>query len=141
MQVLMQLYGNVTNDHFKVKCVGTLECMAQHPQSIEANGVIAAFLLSILPGSTSNSGNHSTECTLQATSALIDIYSDEDMPYDVNFRTGPHLQTLSDSIEGLRKLVRGIDRKKDGGRELRRRGDEILENLRGFVKYRRNLKL
>ena len=45
-----------------------------------------------------------------------------------------------DATEGVRKAVRGIDRKKEGGRELRRRGEEVRDNLVEFVKYRRALK-
>lgn len=43
----------------------------------------------------------------------------------------------------MRRAVRSVDRKKPGpeGRALRARGDEVLENLRAFVKYRRDLRL
>lgn len=78
---------------------------------------------------------------LQALSALIDIYSDETLPYDVNFRQGNYLQTLIDSVEGVRKAVKGIDKKKEGGRELKRRGEEVRDNLVAFIKYRRRLGL
>ena len=43
-------------------------------------------------------------------SALIDIYSDETLPYDINFRQGGYLAALVDSVEGVRKAVRAIDR-------------------------------
>ena len=72
-------------------------------------------------------------------SALIDIYSDESRPYDVNFRQGKYVEALADAVEGVRKAVRGIDKKKEGGRELRRRGEEVRDNLVAFVKYRRRL--
>lgn len=39
----------------------------------------------------------------------------------------------------MRRAVRSVDRKKEGGRALRARGEETLENLRAFVKYRRGL--
>ena len=72
-------------------------------------------------------------------SALIDIYSDETLPYDVNFRQGRFLDTLVHAVEGVRRAVRGIDRKKE--RELRLRGEEVRDNLVAFVQYRRGLKL
>ena len=76
---------------------------------------------------------------LQAVSALIDIYSDETLPYDVNFREGGYINALTGSVESIRKLVRGIDRKRE--RELRRRGEEVRDNLVAFIEYRRALRL
>jgi hypothetical protein len=78
---------------------------------------------------------------LQALSALIDIYSDETLPSDLNFRQGKYLDVLTDSVEGVRKAVKGIDKKKEGGRELKRRGEEVRDNLVAFIKYRRRLAL
>jgi hypothetical protein len=48
---------------------------------------------------------------------------------------------LQSSIEVVRRAVKSVDRKKPGGKALRARGEEVLENLRAFVKYRRDLKL
>ena len=78
---------------------------------------------------------------LQAVSSLIDIYSDEEQPYDVNFRQGKYLDALTNAVEGVRKAVKGIDRKKEGGRDLRRRGEDLRDNLIEFIKYRRQLGL
>ncbi len=74
-------------------------------------------------------------------SALIDIYSNEDMPYDVNFRRGNYQQRLVASVDGVRKAIKSINRRKEGGKELKRRGEEVRDNLVAFIKYRRNLKL
>lgn len=64
------------------------------------------------------------------------------MPYDINFREGGYLGKLAGSgIEGVRKAIKAVNRKSEGGRELRARGEEILGNLRDFVKYRKGLKL
>jgi hypothetical protein len=82
-----------------------------------------------------------TEPLIQAASALIDIYSDESSPYDVNFRQGKYLDRLVGSVDGIKKAVKAIDRRKEGGRELRRRGDEVKENLVDFIQYRRDLRL
>lgn len=81
------------------------------------------------------------EPVLQATSALIDIYSDENLPYDVNFRQGHYLQKMAGSVDELKRAVKAIDKRKQGGRELRRRGDDVLENLVAFIQYRRDLGL
>jgi hypothetical protein len=100
--------------------------------------MIANYLLSILPTSTGISPV-GTEAMLQAASALIDIYSDENMPYDLNFRQGNYIDKLVDSFDGVNRAVKGIIRRKEGGRELRRRGEEVRENLEGFIEYRRAL--
>jgi hypothetical protein len=48
---------------------------------------------------------------------------------------------LVSSVDGVKKAVKAIDRRKEGGRELRRRGDEVRENLIDFIQYRRDLRL
>ena len=89
--------------------------------------------------SAKNPSADGTEPLIQAVSALIDIYSDEDMPYDINFRQGRYIDRLTSNMEGVKKVVRGIDRRKEGGKELRRRGDEVWENLAAFIQYRKDL--
>ncbi|KAG6830892.1 hypothetical protein H0H92_014043 [Tricholoma furcatifolium] len=133
IQLLIQLCGSTSDERIQVKCIGTLECLAQHPQSIDANRIISQFLLSLLPseGTPSSAG---TEPLIQATSALIDIYSDEEMPYDINFRQGGYLARLASSVDGVKKAVRGIDRRKEGGKDLRLRGEEVRDNLVAFIR-------
>lgn len=97
--------------------------------------VIANYLLSLLPSPAANPTP--TEPLLQGVSALIDIYSDEGLPYDINFRQGRYLEVLIASVEGVRKAVRGIDKKRE--RELRVRGEEVRDNLIAFIQYRRGL--
>lgn len=153
----MQLCNGTTDSILRVKCIGTLECLAQFPNSIDGNKVqpcylstrrqadnrrqvISEYLLSLLPTGTTPS-TLDTEPLIQTVSALIDIYSDEDMVYDVNFRQGSYLQRLVASVDGVRKCVKGINRGKEGGKELKRRGEEVRDNLVAFIKYRRNLGL
>lgn len=63
------------------------------------------------------------------------------MPYDINFRQGKFIDRLASNVEGFKKIVRTIDRRKEGGNDLKRRGDEVRENLVAFIQYRRNLGL
>lgn len=100
---------------------------------------IAGYLVSLLPTNTPDKA--SVESTLQVASALIDIYSDETAPYDVNFRENNILSKLVDAVEPIRKLVRGINKKKPGGIELKRRGEEVRDNLVDFIRYRRKLRV
>jgi hypothetical protein len=102
--------------------------------------VIATYLLQALPTASAPSPV-GTEALVQVVSALIDIYSNEDLPYDINFRSGNFLARLTDAVDGVKKAVKGIDRKKPGGQELKARGEETRDNLVAFVKYRRKLKL
>ena len=101
--------------------------------------VIASYLVSLLPIGAPDQA--SVESTFQVASALIDIYSDETAPYDINFRENNVLGKLVDAVEPIRKLVRGINKKKPGGIELKRRGEEVRDNLVDFIKYRRSLRL
>ncbi|KAJ7725965.1 armadillo-type protein [Mycena metata] len=141
VQALMALCdGAAADDQLRVKCIGTLESLAQNPAFVDANGTIAAYLLSMLPvGSTPSPAG--TEPMLQAASSLIDIYSDEGAPWDANFRAGGYLERLAGSVDGVKKAVKAIDRRKEGGRELRRRGEEVRDNLVAFLEYRRGLGL
>ncbi|CCL98163.1 uncharacterized protein FIBRA_00157 [Fibroporia radiculosa] len=135
IQVLIQLCNSTTDHSVKVKCIGTLECLAQHPDSVDSNRAIARYLLMLLPPAAAQPT--ATEPLLQAGSALIDIYSDETLPYDVNFRECNMLDALVASVEGVRRAVRGIDKKRE--RELRMRGEEVRDNLVAFIEYRRGL--
>ena len=155
--MLIQLCNATSDLRLRVKCLGTLECLAQDPNAIVNNRVrptpsccyltlsfdkqiIANYLLSILPTSDTAS-TAGTEPLVQAASALIEIYSDETLPYDINFRQEKYLDRLVDSVDGVKKAVKAIDRRKEGGKELRRRGDEVRENLVDFIQYRKDLRL
>jgi hypothetical protein len=101
--------------------------------------MITSYLLSITGSQPSQ--NIPPEAIIQAASSLIDIFADETMPYDTNFRQGGFLAQLSNTgLDCVRRAVRAVNRKNEGGRELRERGEETLENLRNFIKYRRNLR-
>ena len=107
---------------------------------ITSRQVISNYLLSMLPVQLSAS-SVGTEPLIQSVSALIDIYSDENMPYDINFREGGYLERLQSSVDGVKKAVKAIDRRAEGGQDLRRRGEEVRENLVAFIQYRKQLGL
>ncbi|KAG7099676.1 hypothetical protein E1B28_001500 [Marasmius oreades] len=140
IRIIMQMCLSTSDERLQVKCIGTLECLAQHPESINVNKIVTDYLVSLLPTSTVPAPI-GAEPLIQAVSALIDIYSDETLPYDINFRQGGILQKLISSVDGVRRVIRGIDKRKEGSRALRRRGDEVRENLVAFIQYRRSLRL
>lgn len=100
--------------------------------------MISDYIISLLP-SDSAASCVGTEPLLQAVSALIDIYSDENTPYDTNFRKNGYLTRLSRCQLPLKKAVKAIDRRQEGGAILRQQGDAVCENLRDFIQYRRKL--
>lgn len=131
-----------TNDEMiKVKCVGTLGCLAQRGDAIEANRVIGSYLFSYLTTPLPNAVILWPEATLHAASSIIDIYADEDQPYDINFRQAGWTETLASAKDRVKRAGRAIDRKKEGGRELKEFADEVFANVKGFVQYRRRLKI
>ncbi|KAJ1302756.1 hypothetical protein OPQ81_003065 [Rhizoctonia solani] len=137
VELLVQIADSPQADEqVQVKCVGILGSLAQNAGEIETNKVIAQYLLSYIHPTP-----RAAEPTLHALSLLIDIYADEASPYDVNFRNIKGTEVLASSVTALRKLVRSIDRRKEGGMELRRWAEEVEGNIRGFVTYRRKLKI
>ncbi|QRW22289.1 ARM repeat-containing protein [Rhizoctonia solani] len=137
VELLIQVADSTQADEqVQVKCVGILGSLAQNTGEIEMNKAIAQYLLSYIHPTP-----RSAEPTLHALSLLIDIYADEANTYDVNFRSLKGTEVLASSITPLRKLVRSIDRRKEGGTELRRWAEEVEGNVRGFVTYRRKLKI
>ncbi|EGO02511.1 hypothetical protein SERLA73DRAFT_175968 [Serpula lacrymans var. lacrymans S7.3] len=138
VKVLTQLCDTSEDPKIRVKCIGTLECLAQYPDTLDANRSIAEYLLSIIstPATPFPAG---TEPLIQALSAIVDIYSDESMPYDVNFRQGQYADRLVASLDSVIKVVRGVDKQKDS--DLRLRGEEVRDNLIAFIDYRRKLSL
>jgi hypothetical protein len=156
LKVLIQFYDSASDPRIRVKCIGALECLAQYPGSIEGNRVsyssvssisflqrmqpqiIVDYLLAILPTSV-NPSSADTESLIQAVSALIDIFSDETLPYDINFRDGRVGEKLVESVDEIKIAVKAIDKRKEGGKDLRRRGEEVLENLQAFIEYRKDL--
>lgn len=135
MQALVALCDARTDDAVRVKCVGALAALAQHLH-LETNRAIVSYLLGLLaPGRTG------TETMLQAVESLIDIFADERAPAEANFRAGNVLAALAGAVEDVRRAVKGINRKKEGGRELKRHGEEVRDNLIAFVRYRRALKV
>jgi hypothetical protein len=138
VQALIALCDARADDAVRVKCIGALSALAQHPHpaSLDANRVIASYLLSLLV-----SGRAGTETMLQAAESLIDIFADERAPAEANFRAGNVLAALAGAVEDVRRAVKSIDRKMEGGRELKRHGEQVRDNLIAFVRYRRALEV
>lgn len=89
--------------------------------------------------STTASSRPGIEPTLQAASSLIDIFADENSAYDSNFRELKMQKAIAEGVKGARRLIKAIDVRKPGGRALRGWASGVLEDMSGFVDYRRKL--
>ncbi|CAE6475962.1 unnamed protein product [Rhizoctonia solani] len=137
VELLVQIAdSSQADEQVQVKCVGILGSLAQNTGEIEMNKVIVQYLFSYIHPTP-----RAAEPALHALSLLIDIYADETNAYDINFRNAKGTEVLASSVGTIRKLVRSIDRRKEGGMELRRWAEEVEGNVRGFVTYRRKLKI
>ncbi|EUC56681.1 ARM-like repeat protein, putative, partial [Rhizoctonia solani AG-3 Rhs1AP] len=116
VEMLVQVAdSSQADEQVQVKCVGILGSLAQNVGEIEMNKVIAQYLLSYIHPTP-----RAAEPTLHALSLLIDIYADETSAYDTNFR----------NLKGTEGL--GL---------FHRRSPQTQGNVRGFVTYRRKLKI
>ncbi|KAG8914469.1 hypothetical protein FRC01_004043 [Tulasnella sp. 417] len=141
VSALIELCDWTNDEMIKVKCIGTLGCLAQRGDAIEANKVIGAYLFSYLTSPLPTTAIPWPEATLHAASSIIDIYADEDQPYDVNFREPAWTEVLAGAKDRVKRAGRAIDKRKEGGRELKDFADEVYANVKGFVQYRRRLKI
>ncbi|KAG8879415.1 hypothetical protein FRB97_001642 [Tulasnella sp. 331] len=143
VQALIEFSEFSEDEMIKAKCIGTLSGLAQHRDAIEINKIISSYLLTYLHPSITNRSTPALsqithpEAVLHAASTLIDIFSDETKPYDVNFNL--ELFAAVAVKDRVKRALKAIDRTKEGGRELREFGEGVLVNLDGFVKYRRRL--
>ncbi|KAJ1661043.1 hypothetical protein GGF38_003851, partial [Coemansia sp. RSA 25] len=72
---------------------------------------------------------------IEALDLIYDIYGDQGYDYDEPvFVRGGFLAKLRDCYLPMRKLVKTVDRRIR--RELRDRGDLVVQNMRGFIDYK-----
>ncbi|KAF8170635.1 hypothetical protein K438DRAFT_205089 [Mycena galopus ATCC 62051] len=104
-----------TNAQLRVKCIGTLECLAMSP---------APSSYRRTPPSRRSCGDRADAAGRRVTDRRL-----LGRGWDVNFCTGRYLERLAGGVVGVKTAVRAIDRRKEGGRELRRRGEEVRDSL------------
>lgn len=112
-----------------VKCLGVLGRLALHPAPTPLNRSIGIFLLTSLPSAGPAE-------TIEILNQLFDIYADKEYAYDEEvFWKDGFLGHLEAAEKGVRKIVKSIDGRKY--RELRQRGDEVVQNLGRFLRYKK----
>ncbi|KAJ2484084.1 hypothetical protein EV174_002712 [Coemansia sp. RSA 2320] len=137
---LIHVCEQAPSSDLRVKAIGVLGNIAcRKPGYIEENRRIGSYLLDeivsknlLVPGAPDSSA---AEPLIEALDLIYDIYSDMTFDYDEPvFAYGAFLEKLRKCYLPMRKLVKTIDRRVK--RELRDRGDLVVQNMRGFIDYK-----
>ncbi|KAI7904918.1 armadillo-type protein [Cokeromyces recurvatus] len=131
-------YDIIPIESMRVKIVGCLGPIAMRQGDIETNKVIdiiiqtiGIFIINLL-----SNKDCETSVMIEALNLIFDVYSDLAFDYDLPvFVHGGFLSILKQIVPFVRSKVKSIDRRKDF--DLRIRGDEALDNLNAFIKYKR----
>ncbi|KAI8380805.1 armadillo-type protein [Blakeslea trispora] len=124
----------VTLESMRVKIVGCLGPIAMRRQDIETNRSIGLFIMQLL---TDKKKHDQPAVIVEALNLIYDVYSDHVFDYDDPvFVQHGFLNRLKQIVSPVRSMVKAIDRRKD--MDLRIRGDEALDNLNAFIKYKKS---
>ncbi|KAJ2108080.1 hypothetical protein IW146_007010 [Coemansia sp. RSA 922] len=138
---LIHVCEQAPNSDLRVKAIGVLGSIAcRKPGHVDENQRIGTYLLDnivctplLATGAPSNSNN--VEPIIEALDLIYDIYGDQAYDYDEPvFVRGGFLAKLRTCYLPMRKLVKTVDRRVK--RELRDRGDLVVQNMRGFIDYK-----
>ncbi|KAJ2489726.1 hypothetical protein IWW37_003783 [Coemansia sp. RSA 2050] len=138
---LIHVCEQAPNSDLRVKAIGVLGSIAcRKPGHVSDNQRIGTFLLdSVVCKSLLDAGapahSRDIEPIIEALDLIYDIYGDQAYDYDEPvFVRGGFLAKLRTCYLPMRKLVKTIDRRVK--RELRDRGDLVVQNMRGFIDYK-----
>ncbi|KAI9343018.1 armadillo-type protein [Pilaira anomala] len=125
-------YEMIPRESMRIKIVGCLGPIAMRLGDINTNKVIGIFIMNLLNDKTTK-----PSVVIEALNLLFDVYSDASFDYDLPvFVQGAFLNNLKQVLSSIRSMVKSIDRRKNF--DLRIRGDEALDNLNAFIKYKKN---
>ncbi|KAJ2746308.1 hypothetical protein GGI20_001430 [Coemansia sp. BCRC 34301] len=129
------------NSDLRVKAIGVLGNIAcRKPGHVDENKRIGTYLLdnivcAQLLAAGASSDTNAVEPIIEALDLIYDIYGDQAYDYDEPvFVRGDFLVKLRNCYLPMRKLVKTVDRRVK--RELRDRGDLVVQNMRGFIDYK-----
>ncbi|KAI9480385.1 MAG: armadillo-type protein [Benjaminiella poitrasii] len=124
-------YEMIPLESMRVKIVGCLGPIAMRQGDIETNKTIGVFVMTLLSNKQSP-----VTVVIEGLNLFFDVYSDLGFDYDLPvFVQGGFLNHLKQILPSVRSKMKSIDRRKDF--DLRMRGDEALDNLTAFIKYKR----
>ncbi|KAI8326715.1 armadillo-type protein [Choanephora cucurbitarum] len=127
-------YEMISIESMRVKIVGCLGPIAMRKNDIETNRAIGLFIMNLL---TEKKNYSQPAVIIEALNLIYDVYSDHVFDYDYPvFVQGGFLNQLKQIVSPIRSMIKSIDRRKDF--DLRIRGDEALENLTAFIKYKKS---
>lgn len=116
-----------------LQCIGVLGSLALCPDQIPRNREIGTFLLAIV----NNLPQTPIEDAIIALDQMFDVYADKEFDYDDPvFVQGAFLTYLQALQPKVQKMAKGIDKRKTPA--LRGRADEVVVNLKRFIKYKMN---
>ncbi|KAJ2498747.1 hypothetical protein IWW47_003443, partial [Coemansia sp. RSA 2052] len=138
---LIHVCEQAPNSDLRVKAIGVLGNIAcRKPGHVDENKRIGTYLLDSivcapLLAAGASSDSNAVEPIIEALDLIYDIYGDQGYDYDEPvFVRGGFLAKLRDCYLPMRKLVKTVDRRIR--RELRDRGDLVVQNMRGFIDYK-----
>ncbi|KAJ2879384.1 hypothetical protein H4R27_005342 [Coemansia aciculifera] len=138
---LIHVCEQAPNSDLRVKAIGVLGNIAcRKPGHVDTNQRIGTYLLdnivcTPLLGAGAPSNSNDVEPIIEALDLIYDIYGDQAYDYDEPvFVRGDFLAKLRNCYLPMRKLVKTVDRRVK--RELRDRGDLVVQNMRGFIDYK-----
>ncbi|KAJ2031440.1 hypothetical protein IWW57_000714 [Coemansia sp. S610] len=138
---LIHVCEQAPNSDLRVKAIGVLGSIAcRKPGHVSDNQRIGTFLLdSVVCKALLDNGapadSSKVEPIIEALDLIYDIYGDQAYDYDEPvFVRGGFLAKLRSCYLPMRKLVKTVDRRVK--RELRDRGDLVVQNMRGFIDYK-----
>ncbi|KAG2192496.1 hypothetical protein INT47_009695 [Mucor saturninus] len=124
-------YEMIPSESMRVKIVGCLGPIAMRSGDVQTNKTIGIFIMNLLNDKTTKPA-----VVVEALDLLFDVYSDAQFDYDLQvFVEGAFLNNLKQILPSIRSMVKSIDRRKNF--DLRMRGDEALDNLNAFIKYKK----
>ncbi|KAJ2891041.1 hypothetical protein IWW38_003801, partial [Coemansia aciculifera] len=138
---LIHVCEQAPNSELRVKAIGVLGNIAcRKPGHVDENKRIGTYLLdniicTPLLATEATSDSNAVEPIIEALDLIYDIYGDQAYDYDEPvFVRGGFLAKLRNCYLPMRKLVKTVDRRVK--RELRDRGDLVVQNMRGFIDYK-----
>ncbi|KAF8421226.1 hypothetical protein EV426DRAFT_219561 [Tirmania nivea] len=134
-KTFMSLYNAATTDDLRTRCVGVLGCLGLAPGRIDVNKEIGVFLVSCL-SALPPTGNTATDPAIEALNAIFDLYADSEFDYDEPvFVKHNFLEHLKSILPKVQSMTKKIDKRKFP--EKRTRADEVTQNLRRFIEYKK----
>lgn len=129
----IKLYHSSLNAELQSKIVGLLGCLASAQGQIDHNKSIGTFLITTV----ASLPRTDADAAIEALNAIFDIYADAAFDYDRPvFIQCNFLGHLQSALPKVKAMKRTINRRTHG--ELWARADEAVDNLNGFIDYKKN---